>query len=146
MTCFHSNLASTNVATSRKGTRVLLTGAAYAALFLAGAVEGLIGSFQYSRSAPLGAIVFCVVLLATCLLGAWAMRSVSGAIFPAVGWIVVSFVLSMPVASGSVIITNTTAGKWYLYGGAVASLGGVALSFMALSLRGGTRGAMKRPR
>jgi len=74
------------------------------------------------------------------------MRSVSGALWPAVGWIVASFVLSMPDASGSVIITNTTAGKWYLYGGAVASLGGVALSFMALSLRGGTRGAMRRPR
>jgi hypothetical protein len=125
---------------------VLLTGTAYAALFLAGAVEGLIGSFQYSRNAPLGAIVFCVVLLATCLLGAWAMRSVSGALFPAVGWIVVSFVLSMPDSTGSVIITNTTAGKWYLYGGTVCALSGVALAFGALSRRGVAGGAMKRPR
>jgi hypothetical protein len=125
---------------------VLLTGAAYAALFLVGAVEGLIGSFQYSRNAPLGAIAFCVVVLATCLLGAWAMRSVSGALFPAVGWIVVSFVLSMPVSGGSVIITNTTAGKWYLYGGALSLVVGVALSFVALSRRGGPRGAVKRPR
>ena len=73
-----------NVATGGKGTRVLLTGAAYTALFLAGVVQGLIGSFQYSRNAPFGAIVFSVVLLATCLLGAWAMRSVSGALCPAV--------------------------------------------------------------
>jgi hypothetical protein len=125
---------------------VLLTGAAYAALFLAGAVEGLLGSFQYSRNAPLGAIVFCVVLLATCLLGAWAMRSVGGALCPAVGWIVVSFVLSMPDSSGSVIITNTTAGKWYLYGGTVSALFSVALVFGALSARTGARGARKWPR
>ena len=74
------------------------------------------------------------------------MRSVSGALWPAVGWIVASFVLSMPVASGSVIITNTTAGKWYLYGGTVVALSGVALSFVALSLWAGARGAGKRPR
>jgi hypothetical protein len=125
---------------------VLLTGGAYAALFLAGAVEGLIGSFQYSRTAPLGAIAFCVVLLVTCLLGAWAMRSVSGALWPAVGWIVAAFVLSMPDSTGSVIITNTTAGKWYLYGGTVSALFGVAVAFWALSLRPGARGARKWPR
>jgi hypothetical protein len=118
-----------NVAMSGRGTGVLLSGAAYAALFLAGAVEGLIGSFQYGRDAPAGAIGFCVLLLATCLAGAWAMRSVTGALWPSIGWIVASFVLSMPVASGSVIITNTAAGKWYLYGGTVCALGGVALSF-----------------
>ena len=130
-----------NVATSGKGTR-LLTGAAYAALFLAGAVQGLIGSFQYSRNAPLGAIVFCVVLLATCLLGAWAMRSVSGALCPAIGWIIASFVLFMPVSSGSVIITNAAAGKWYLYGGTVSALGAIALSFFGPWVRGA--GAWRR--
>jgi hypothetical protein len=128
-----------NIATGGKGTRMLLTGAAYAALFLAGAVQGLIGSFQYSRNAPVGAIVFCLVLLATCLAGAWAMRSVSGALWPAIGWIVASFVLSMPVSSGSVIITDTTAGKWYLYGGTASSLAGVALALRAGSRRAGTR-------
>jgi hypothetical protein len=128
-----------NVATGGRGTRVLLTGAAYAALFLAGVVEGLFGSFQYSRNAPFGAIVFCVVLLATCLLGGWAMRSVGGALCPAIGWFLASFVLSMPVSSGSVIITNTTAGKWYLYGGTVSALAGVALSFVVRGHRAGTR-------
>ena len=132
-----------NVATSGKGTRVL-TGAAYTALFLAGAVQGLIGSFQYSRDAPLGAIVFCVVLLATCLLGAWAMRSVGGALWPAIGWFIASFVLSMPVASGSVIITSSAAGKWYLYCGTVSALAGVTLSFVALSFRGGARRGLGR--
>jgi hypothetical protein len=120
---------------------LLLTVAANTALFLVGAVEGLIGSFQYSRSAPAGAIGFCLLLLATCLLGAWAMRSVSGALWPAVGWIIASYVLSMPVSGGSVIIANTTAGKWYLYGGAVSSLAGIALS-----LGGWIRGTGTRPR
>jgi hypothetical protein len=128
-----------NIAMGGKGTRVLLTWAAYAALFLVGAVEGLIGSFQYSRNAPFGAIVFCVVLLATCLLGAWAMRSVGGALWPAAGWLVASFVLSMPVASGSVIITNTSAGQWYLYGGTVCALAGVTLSLGPWIRRAGTR-------
>jgi Family of unknown function (DUF6113) len=128
-----------NIATGRKGTRMLLTGAAYAALFLAGAVQGLIGSFQYSRNAPLGAIVFCLVLLATCLLGAWAMRSVSGALCPAVGWVLASFILSMPVSSGSVIITDTTAGKWYLYGGTASALAGMALSLRVGARRAGAR-------
>jgi len=128
-----------NVATGGKRTRVLLTGAAYTALFLAGVVQGLIGSFQYSRNAPFGAIAFSVVLLATCLLGAWAMHSVSGALCPAVGWIITSFVLSMPVSGGSVIITNTTAGKWYLYAGTVCAVSGVGLSFGALVRGAGTR-------
>jgi hypothetical protein len=135
-----------NIATGRKGRGGLLTAAAYTALFLAGAVEGLIGSFQYSRNPPAGAIVFCVVLLATGLLGAWAMRSAAGALFPAIGWILAAFVLSMPDSTGSVIITNTNAGKWYLYGGTVCALGAVALSFGA-SVRGiGTRGiGTRRP-
>jgi hypothetical protein len=134
-----------SVATDGKGNR-LLTAAAYTALFLAGAVEGLIGSFQYSRLVPVAAIGFCVLLLATCLLGGWAMRSVSGALWPAVGWLVASFVLSMPVSSGSVIITNSAAGKWYLYGGTVSALGGIVLSFGAQSFGGRFRGPGARLR
>ena len=134
-----------NIATGGKGSR-LLTAAAYTALFLAGVVEGLIGSFQYSRLAPVAAIGFCVLLLATCLLGAWAMRTISGALFPAVGWLVASFVLSMPVSGGSVIITNSTAGKWYLYGGTVSALSGIALAFGAQTFGGRIPGAGARPR
>ena len=130
-----------DVPTDGKRTRLLVTVAANTALFLVGAVEGLIGSFQYSRSAPAGAIGFCLLLLATCLLAAWAMRSVSGALWLAVGWILASYVLSMPVSGGSVIIADTTAGKWYLYGGAVSALAGIALS-----LAGWVRGTRTRPR
>ena len=121
-----------NVTAGGKHARTLFTVAAYGMLFLLGAVQGVIGSFQYSWTAgpvPLAALICCAVLLATCLLGAWAMRSVSGALAPAAGWILAAFVMSLPVSNGSVIITNTAAGKWYLYGGTVAAAAGVALSF-----------------
>ena len=57
------------------------------------------------------------------------MRSLAGALVPAVGWILVSFLLAMPDAGGSVIITGTTAGEWYLYGGAISATIGVAGAF-----------------
>src|ERR1035438_3278415 len=72
-----------NVATGKRGTQPVLTGGVYLVLFVLGAVEGLIGSFQYSRmagSVPLAAIAFCLALLVTCLLAGWGMRSVSGAL------------------------------------------------------------------
>ena len=99
-------------------------------LFLLGASEGLIGSFQYSHvlgPVPVVALACCVVLVASCLLAAWAMRAVSGALVPAAGWLLVSFLMSMPVPSGSVIITGTTPGEWYLYGGTVCALLAVVL-------------------
>ena len=131
-----------NVTVGGKGARTLFTVAVYGMLFLLGAVQGVIGSIQYSWMAgpvPLAALVCCAVLLATCLLGAWATRSVSGAFAPAVGWMVAAFVLSMPVSNGSVIITNTAAGRWYLYGGTVSAVAAVALSFRGWIRRAGTR-------
>jgi hypothetical protein len=52
---------------------------------------------------------------------------------PAFGWILASFVMSLPASNGSVIITNTAAGKWFLYGGALSTVVGVALSFAGLA-------------
>jgi hypothetical protein len=120
----------------------LVTAASYAVLFLLGVVQAIIGSFQYGRAAkpvPVAALVCCAVILATCLLGAWAMRSASGAIVPGMGWIITSFVLSMPVSNGSVIITNTTPGKWYLYGGTLGVVAGVVLALVGAVP--GSRGA-----
>jgi len=130
----HSSLLSMNVTTGRGGSGLLATGAIYGVLFLLGAVEGTIGSFQYSRAAgpvPLAALAFCVALLVTCLLAGWAMRAVSGALVPAMGWIIASFVLSMPVSNGSVIITASTPGECYLYGGALSAVIAVAAAFAA---------------
>ena len=119
----------------------------FGVLFLLGLVEGTIGSFQYSRVAgpvPAAALVSCAVILATCLLAAWATRSVSGAVLPGMGWIIASFVLSMPVSNGSVIITNTTPGKWYLYGGTLSVAAGVVLSFASMARWAGRAGATAR--
>ena len=103
----------------------------YAVLFLLGAVQGVIGSFQYSRSpVPLVAIAFGIAIFATCVLCGWGLRSFAGGLLPAIGWIIASFVLSMPSHNGSVIITNTTAGKWYLYGGTVAVAAGALTAFV----------------
>jgi len=118
-------------AADRKGTGLLLTGVTYGVLFVFGAVQGMLGSFLYSGTAgplPLAAIAFCLAILATCLLASRVLHTVSGALVPAIGWIAASFVLSMPVASGSVIITNTSAGKWFLYGGTLCAVGGVILA------------------
>jgi Family of unknown function (DUF6113) len=130
-----------NVTADGKGIRTLFNVTVYAMLFVLGAVQGVIGSFQYSWMAgpvPAAALACCAVLLATCLLGAWAMRSVSGALAPAAGWILAAFVMSMPVSNGSVIITNTAAGRWYLYGGTVTAVAGVLLSF-GVFIRGQNR-------
>ena len=131
-----------NVTTGKQGARLLVTVGVYGILFLLGVVEGVIGSFQYSRTAgsvPVAALVCCAAILATCLLGGWAMRSVSGALVPGAGWVLASFVLSMPVSNGSVIITNTTPGKWYLYGGTLSVVLGVAVSFGGRVLGTGTQ-------
>jgi hypothetical protein len=125
-----------------KRTRWLATGAVYGALVLLGAVEGLIGSFQYSHVAgpvPLAALVASVVILATCLAASWGVGSVSGALMPAFGWILASFVLSMPVSNGSVIIANTAEGKWYLYGGTLSTVVGVVLAFVVSARQGRPR-------
>jgi hypothetical protein len=108
----------------------------YVVLFLLGAVQGVIGSFQYSGSpVPLVAIVLDVAIFATCVLCGWGLRSLAGGLLPAVGWIVASFVLAMPSSHGSVIITNTTAGKWYLYGGALAAVAGASAAFVLRTRR-----------
>lgn len=132
-----------NVMTGKRGARLVTVGV-YGVLFLLGLVEGVIGSFQYSRTAgpvPVAALVSCAAILATCLLAAWALRSVSGALGPGMGWIIASFVLSMPVSNGSVIITNTTPGKWYLYGGTLSVVAGVVLSFAGTARGAGPAGS-----
>ena len=109
----------------------------YGVLFIAGVVQGIIGSFQYSRvpkPVPVAALACCAAILLTCLLAAWALRSVSGALLPGIGWIIAAFVLSMPVASGSVIITATTPGEWFLYGGTLSVAAAVIASFAALAV------------
>jgi hypothetical protein len=106
-----------------RDTQAFVTGGAYSL-------------FQYSRSIgsfPLLALVLAALIGVTCVLGAAGMGSAAGALVPAVGWFVVSIVLTLPTASGSVIIANTAAGKWYLYGGSACAAVGVVVAFMRRS-------------
>jgi hypothetical protein len=116
---------------SRRQQGVLIA-ATYLLLFLLGAVQGVVGSFQYARDpVPFVAIGLDLVIFATCVLAGWGLRTLGAGMWPAVGWIVAAFVLAMPSGHGSVIITNTAAGKWYLYGGALAAAAGASTSFTA---------------
>ena len=110
------------------------TAIGYVLLFVLGAVQGIFGSFQYGRGpGPLLPIVLAVVIFATCVLAGLGMRTLGGGLLPALGWFLTSFVLSMPRANRSVIISNTASGKWYLYGGSLAAAAGAAVAFVLVS-------------
>ncbi len=130
-----------------RDTQAFVTGGAYALLFLLGALEGLVGCFQFSRSVgsfPLAALVLAVAIGATCVLGAAGMGSAAGALAPALGWFVVSVVLSLPTSGGSVIITGTTPGEVYLYGGSLCAAGGVVVAFVRRPRTGPPRAGLDR--
>jgi hypothetical protein len=121
--------------TPERGQRAL-TVVVYLVLFVLGVLLGVIGSFQYPRGpVPLVAIILDLAIFATCLLGGWGMRTFLGGIIPAIGWFIASFVLSMPDSQGSVIITATAAGEWYLYGGALAAASGGSAAFILWARR-----------
>lgn len=125
-----------------RDTQAFITGGAYALLFLLGALEALIGCFQFSRvvgSFPLVALVLAAAILVTCVLGAAGMGSAAGALVPALGWFAVSVVLSLPTSGGSVIVTNSVAGQVYLYGGSLGAAAGVVLAFLRRARTGPPR-------
>ena len=102
----------------------------YLVLLLLGALQGLIGCFQYSRPPqPVIAIGFAVLIFVTCAGCGWGMGTFTAALLPAVGWMVASFVLASPRPNGSVIITATAAGEGYLYGGALGCAAGTVTAF-----------------
>lgn len=107
-----------------------LTNLTYLALLLSGIAQGLVGAFYYSAGpASLAAVGFDVAILATCLLGAWGTQHALGGFTPAVGWFVATFVLASGTSGGSVIITASTAGEVFLFGGAVGAMIGVVAGF-----------------
>jgi Family of unknown function (DUF6113) len=107
-----------------------LTAVGYLVLFALGVLQGLIGSFQYSRPpVPLIAILLAVIIFVTCAGCGWGIGTFSAALLPAAGWLIASFVLAMPRPNGSLIITGTAAGEWYLYGGALGCAAGAVTAF-----------------
>jgi hypothetical protein len=120
----------------------------YCLLLVLGLLLGMIGSFQYGwalGSFPVAAVAFALGIGVVCVAAAWGMRRSLGGLMPAVGWFVASFVLAMSPPGGSVVITNTTAGKWFLFGGSVCAVLGVVVSFSLWSPgRAGGRGKPRR--
>jgi hypothetical protein len=114
------------------GRRGLTAAGAYLLLLVLGGLQGMVGSFFYGNSpTPLVAIGFAVLIFATCLLAGWGLRTYGAGIVAAIGWIAASFALAMPRANGSVIITATSAGEWYLYGGALGAGVGAVIALFA---------------
>jgi hypothetical protein len=104
----------------------------YLVLLLLGVFQGLVGSFQYGRPPqPLIAILLAVIVFITCAGCGWGIGTFSASLLPAAGWIITSFLLASPRPNGSVIITGTAAGEWYLYGGALACAAGTMAAFLA---------------
>jgi hypothetical protein len=119
---------------SGDGLPVVIGG--YCMLLLFGLLLGMIGAFQYSRSVgsfPAGAVAFALAIGVASVLGAWGMRRPLGGLMPAVGWFAASFVLAMSTPGGSVVITNTTAGEWFLFGGSICAVAGAVVSFVLWS-------------
>jgi hypothetical protein len=107
-----------------------LTTVTYLALFGFGIAQGVVGAFYYGAGpAPLAAVGFDVAILATCLLGVWGTRHALGGFTPAVGWFIATFVLASGTSGGSVIITASSAGEWFLFGGAIGAMIGVVAGF-----------------
>lgn len=113
---------------------IALTVVAYLALLLFGVAQGLLGVFFYATGpAPFAAIGFGVAMAATCLLGGWGMRAAAGGVAPAAGWFALVFLLANGTHQGSVLITATTAGEWFLFGGSACVAVGVVASFVLWS-------------
>jgi Family of unknown function (DUF6113) len=113
--------------------------AGYVLLFVFGAAQGAVGAFQFSRGVghvPLAAFGFALAIGITCGACGKGTRSAAGAVAPALGWLLTAFILAMPRASGSVVITNTLGGQVYLYGGALSAAIGVGF---------GLAGSTRRP-
>jgi hypothetical protein len=119
---------------SRSGRAGAVTAAAFVMLFLAGLAQAVIGTFYYgSGPAPLAAAGFDLLVLASCVLAGWGMRRAPAGLAVAAGWLITAFVLAMSTTGGSVLVTNTSAGAWFLFGGSIGAAAGALISFAAWS-------------
>jgi hypothetical protein len=106
-----------------------LIGLVYGVLAVLGVLLGLIGSFEFSWTiggVPVAAIMLSLVNLAAFRAAGWAMESKLGAVVPAALWMIILLVLSSRRPEGDLVVTGTTAGYVYMFGGAVAALVAIA--------------------
>ncbi len=105
---------------------MVLTVLLCAVLALFGMAQAVLGTFFYSVGpAPLAALGFDLAIFATCLVGGWGLGRPLGGVIPALSWFLVAFILASGTSTGSVLITATTAGEWFLFGGAACATAGM---------------------
>ena len=107
----------------------ILVGLAYALIAVLGVLVAVIGSFEFAwavGSIPVAAILLPLVNLAVFRAAGWAMESKLGAAVPALLWMIILFVLASRRPEGDLVVTGTTAGYVYMFGGAVAALVAIA--------------------
>ena len=108
-----------------------LIGLAYGVLAVLGIVLGVIGSFEFAwefGSVPVAALLLSAVNLVVFRAAGWAMESKLGAAVPAALWMIVLVVLSSRRPEGDLVVTGTTPGYLYMFGGAVAALAAIVLT------------------
>lgn len=106
----------------------ILVGLAYGLFAVLGVLLGLIGSFEFSwqlGGVPVAAIFLSLVNLAAFRAAGWAMERKLGAVVPAVVWMIILVVLSSRRPEGDLVVTGTTPGYVYMFGGAVAALAAI---------------------
>ncbi|TDC46354.1 hypothetical protein E1281_28110 [Actinomadura sp. KC345] len=107
-----------------------LSGAAYAALGLLGALFGLIGSFAQSWTygpVPVAALVLVALVFVMVRLAGMGMGGRLGATVPAVLWSLVAFLMTLRRAEGDLIVSGSLAGYVFVAGGMVAAVAGIML-------------------
>jgi hypothetical protein len=105
-----------------------LIGLAYGVLAVLGIMLGVIGSFEFSwqvGSVPVAAILLSLVNLVVFRAAGCGMESKLGAVIPAVLWMIILVVLSSRRPEGDLVVTGTTAGYVYMFGGAAAALAAI---------------------
>ncbi|MEW2352560.1 DUF6113 family protein [Spirillospora sp. NPDC029432] len=107
-----------------------VSGAAYAALGLLGAIVGVLGSFAHpwtAGSVPVAGIALILLNFGMVRLAGWAMGGRIGAAVPALLWTAVAVALSARRGEGDLIVPGTTTGYLFIIGGLVAVVIGVSL-------------------
>lgn len=109
----------------------LVTGAAYGVLVVLGLFLGVVTSFQFSWTAgsvPVAAVLLTLVEFAAFRLAGWAMESKLGVAALAVPWLIVVVLLSTRRPEGDLVVTGTTAGYVFIFGGSIAAVVAVAVT------------------
>ncbi|MFB4312795.1 DUF6113 family protein [Actinomadura sp. 21ATH] len=107
-----------------------VSGAAYAALGVLGAVVGVVGAYAHSWTAgpvPVAGVAVILVNLGMVRLAGWALGGRIGASVPALLWTAAAVALAVPRGEGDLIVPGTWTGYLFIIGGLVAAVIGVSL-------------------